>query len=70
VLALALPSPVFAASKGARLSQASPAPTKAQADLEACSDAAAESKGGSECGSTKVSGATSRALKTVTSGKG
>ncbi len=70
VLALVLPSPAFAASKGARPFQTSPAPTKAQADQKACSDAATVTKGGSECGSTKMSGATGRALKVVNSGKG
>ena len=70
VLALVLPSPAFAASKDPRLSEASAAPNQTQIDLQACSDAATESKGGSECGSTKMSGATSRALKTVAGGKG
>ncbi len=69
MVVLMLPTPALAA-RGQRPSQASPAPTEAQADQQACSDAAAKSKGGSECGNTKVGGATTRALETVTGGQG
>ncbi|MGB5239914.1 MAG: hypothetical protein WBN80_04630 [Prochlorococcaceae cyanobacterium] len=62
MFALMLPSPALAA--------ATPSPTEAQTDQKACADVAVESEGGSESGNTKVGGATTRALETVTGDKG